>query len=297
MKIPEGLVWLDGALVPSDRATVALTDPAIQSGVGVFETLAVREGLLLDWEAHFERLKTAAGRLGVPLPRADTLAQASATVAARVEGGLGWLKIMAVRGNHCVVFSGVMEASEEGRSVSAVLLPWRRNPKDPLTSLKTLNYAALTLGLEEARRRGADEGIWLNTRGHLAEACTSNVLVVCKRKIFTPGPREGILPGVTRSFALRAAHELGLNVHEGKVRLSRLETGDEAFLTSSLRGVRPLVIFQGRPVGRGEPGPITRAIAREVAALRRPWKPATAARSAGRGQGEGAEARLLQEEK
>jgi len=286
-KIPEGPVWLDGALVPSEKAGLALTDPAVQSGVGVFETLAVREGLPLDWEEHLGRLKTTAERLSVPLPDAKMLASAVTALAAQVKGGFGWLKILAVRGNHCAVFSGVMDESEEGRSVSAVLLPWRRSPSDPLSGLKTLNYAAFTLGLEEANRRGADEGIWLNTRGHLAEACTSNLFVVSRRKIFTPGLRDGVLPGVTRSLALRGAQKLGLIIHEGKVRLRRLETADEAFLTSSLKGVRPLVVFQGRPVGRGEPGPITRAVAKEVSALRRPFQPVASAGAAGGQKGEG----------
>ncbi len=157
-----------------------------------------------------------------------------------------------------------MDPSEEGRSVRAVLLPWRRCPSDVLSGLKSLSYASNVLGLEEAQRRGAEEGIWLNTRGHLAEGCSANLFVVKRRAVFTPGAREGILPGIVRGLAIEAARALGYLLHEGKVRLPRLLGADEAFLTSSTRGVRPVVEFEGRPVGRGRPGPVTAAIAAEV---------------------------------
>jgi branched-subunit amino acid aminotransferase/4-amino-4-deoxychorismate lyase len=262
-------VWIDGAWVPADRATVSLASPAIQSGLGAFETLAVRDQRVLDWEAHLDRLERSADYLGVTAPDRERLAEAATAVAGEVAGGLGWLKIVAVRHGPVAVFGGAIDPSEIGGSASAILLRWRRSPTEPLAPYKTLNYAPFVVGLEEARRRGADEGLWLNTRGHLAEGCTSSVFVVWRGKIFAPAVRDGILPGVTRAIALEAARGLGVVIHEGKVRLRRLETADEAFLTSSVRGVRPLIRFEGRPVGRGAPGPITRAVAARVADLRK----------------------------
>lgn len=264
----EGRAWVDGRYVCSEEAMVALDDPAVQAGLGVFETIAVRGGLPVQLAAHLSRLGAGASRLGVALPATATLVAAASVLAHEVAGGHGWLKILALRSGRSVVFAGRMDPSEEGRSVGAVLLPWRRSLCDPLVGLKTLNYAALILGLEEARRRGADEGIWLNTRGHLAEACSSNLFVVSRGKIYTPSLRDGILPGITRGCAIEAARRVGLRVHEGKIRLLRLERADEAFLTSSLRAVRPLVVFDGRPVGRGRPGPVTGTISEEVARLR-----------------------------
>jgi len=269
LRAPEGLVWMDGARISAARATVSLADLAIQAGLGAFETLAVRDSRVLDWEAHLDRLERSADRLGVILYERKALAEAGAAVAAEVAGGLGWLKIVALRAGPTVIFAGAIDPALIGESASAVLLSWRRSPSDPLAQLKTLNYAPSVLGLEEARRHGADEGLWLNTRGHLAEGCSSSIFVVWRKTIFTPAVRDGILPGVTRAIALEAARTLGIVIHEGKVRLKRLETAHEAFLSSSVRGVRPLVRFEGRPVGRGLPGPITRAIADRVAALRK----------------------------
>lgn len=266
--IPDGEVLLDGMWVSPEAATIPLSDPAVQSGLGVFETIAVRGGRTVDAEEHVLRLARSASHLAVALPPQDVLLGYLSHVAARVAGGYGWMKVIAVRPGRVVTFGGAMDPAEEGRSVCAVLLPWRRASHGALTGLKTINYAEFALGLEEARRRGADEGLWLDTRGFLLEGCASNVFVVKGRRVFTPALRDGILPGVTRGRAIQAIRSLGLTFHEGKVRLPRLLAADEAFLTSSLRAVRPLVRFEGKPVGKGEPGPVTRAIAEQVALLR-----------------------------
>jgi branched-subunit amino acid aminotransferase/4-amino-4-deoxychorismate lyase len=270
MKLPDpaSTVWVDGAEVSGDRAGIPLDDPGAQAGLGLFETLAVRDGRVLDLADHLERMSTASERLGIPLPPRETLRATVLRAAASERAPFGWLKILATRGGRSIVLTGAMDPAEEGRSVTAVLLPWRRNPAGPLSGLKTLNYAANEIGLEEARRRGADEGIWLNSHGHLAEGCTSNLFVVQGRKLFTPGEREGILPGVVRGLVLRAAGGLGFARHEGKVRQVRLLRAGEAFLTSSLCGVRPLISFNGRPVGTGRPGPVTLRLAGAVGEMR-----------------------------
>lgn len=268
--VPEGRVWWNGRLVPSEEATVGLADPGVQSGLGVFETLAVRDAVPLELGQHLERLRSSACELAVPLPAAAELARAAARIAAEVDGGFGWLKILATRGGSCFVYGGRMDPADEGRPASAILLGWRRGPKDPLVGVKSSSYADRLLGLELAQRRGADEGLWLNVRGHLTEGCQSNLFVVRRRKVFTPAVREGILAGVVRGLAIEAARRLGMAVHETRVRLQRLEDADEAFLTSSLRGVRPLIRFEGKPVGTGEAGPLTLAIAAEVRKLRQP---------------------------
>jgi branched-subunit amino acid aminotransferase/4-amino-4-deoxychorismate lyase len=236
--------------------------------MGLFETLAVRAGRPLDLAPHLDRMERGADRIGAePPPRRD-LSRVVECAAAEEPSACAWLKIVLTRGGRWYVFTGEMDSGEEGRPISAVMLPWRRSLLDPLGGLKSLNYAANLIGLEQARRRGAEEGIWRNSRGHLAEGCTSNLFVVRRRKLFTPSTREGILPGVVRALVLRHAVLRGIVVHRGKVRVKRLAEADEAFVTSSLRGVRPLIRFEGRPLGSGRPGPLTREIAEGVAAMR-----------------------------
>jgi branched-subunit amino acid aminotransferase/4-amino-4-deoxychorismate lyase len=93
------------------------------------------------------------------------------------------------------------------------------------------------------------------------------VFVVRRRKLYTADARDGILPGIVREKVLRVARRLGCIVHEGKLRLKRLRQADEAFLTSSLRGVRPLVEIDGRPIARGDPGPLTLRISTEIGGM------------------------------
>lgn len=271
MRIPDrtSRIWLDGENVPLERATVTIDEPGLQAGMGLFETLAVRGGRALDLGLHLDRMQSGAGVLGIELPRRDRLVQTVEEGARQTsEMEFAWLKIMALRGGRWWVFTGAMDADEQGRTVSAIILPWRRDPRDPLVGIKSTCYAGYQLGLELARSRGADEGLWLNSRGHLAEGCTSNLFVVRHRSVFTPSLGEGILPGVTRALAIQAARELGLQVHETRVRLKRLRTADEAFLTSSLSALRPLASVNGRAVGRGVPGPIGHRIAVRLESLR-----------------------------
>lgn len=261
-------IWLDGEEVTSERASVSLSDEGFLAGLGVFETIALRHGRPLSLQAHLARLSRGARVLGLTLPPRDRLERVAIRASEPIRGEAGWLKIVITRGGRWAVFGGSMDPAEQGGRISAILLPWRRGLRDPLMGVKSLNYAANLLGLEEARRRGADEGIWLNTRGHLSEGCTSNLFVMRRDRLFTPSEREGILPGITRMHVLRAAREMGWGVHEGKVRLKRLREASEAFMTSSLSGLRPLVRFEGRDVGDGEPGRRTRALSDRVATLR-----------------------------
>lgn len=265
---PQASGWLDGVRVQLAEVGISVSDPAFHVGLGVFETIALRAGRLLEPSAHLDRLAAGAQRLGIALPARERI-EAVAAEAARAEpASCAWLKVLATRGGRWLVVSGAMDPADEGRVVSAVVLPWRRNPADPLSGVKTMSYAQNELGLEEARRRGADEGLWLNTRGHLAEGCTSNVFVVVAGRLFTPDLRQGLLAGVVRGIALDAARAMGVDTHETRVRPKRLARAREAFLTSSLCGVRPLVRIDGRAVGDGEPGPLTLRIACEVRRLR-----------------------------
>jgi len=271
VRIPDatGRVWVDGTSVSADHATVTIDHPGLQAGLGLFETLALRRGRVVDLLPHLERMQSGAALLDIELPQRQRLLETVEQAAAQAaETPFAWLKIMAFRGGSWLVFTGCMKAGEEGREVSAIVLPWRRDPRDPLVTVKSTCYAGHRLGLELARRRDADEGLWLNSRGHLTEGCTSNLFVVRQRRVFTPSLHEGILPGVVRALAIEASRELGIPVHETRVRLKRLRAADEAFLTSSLSALRPLVSVDGRAVGRGAPGPVTRRIAARLQSMR-----------------------------
>jgi len=263
---PAGRAVLCGTLVESEALLLPWNDPAAQWGLGVFETIAVREAAPRHLDEHLRRLSGAALRLGVPLPAATELTRAVLLVAEGASGGSSWLKIVVSRSGQWVVFAGPTDPADEGKAVAAVVLPWRRHRLDPTAGIKSVGYAACVLGLEEARRRGADEGFWLNERGHVIEACTGNVFVARGRAVVTPSLKDGARDGVTRWRAIIALRELGLSVRQSKVRIATLRAADEIFLTSSLRGVRPVVRVDGRNVRGGDPGPLTRRLAAQLMA-------------------------------
>jgi branched-subunit amino acid aminotransferase/4-amino-4-deoxychorismate lyase len=255
LRLPDGTgcVWLDGERVPAGSAFIPVGDPGLQVGLGLFETLAVRDGRVIDLEPHLERMQAGAGVVGIELPPRERLLATIAEAARSAPVPSAWLKILALRSGRWLVLTGSTDTGKEGMAASAIVLPWRRDPRGPLVGVKSTCYASNQLGLELAHRHGADEGLWLNSRGHLAEGCTSNLFVVRHQRVFTPAPKEG---------------DLGIPVHETRVRVKRLRQASEAFLTSSLSALRPLVRLDGRPIGDGVPGPISRAIASRLRSLR-----------------------------
>ena len=270
MRLPDldSLGWVDGQRLPLREIHFAVDDPAVHVGLGLFETIAIRDGRLLDLEEHLDRLGASSRALDIKLDSSYDL-RAVLIEEARVVGHPhGWLKLIVTRGGRTVVLNGSVDPATVKTTVHAVLLPWRKNPDDPCANHKTLNYAANELGLEWARSRGADEGLWLNTRSRLTEGCTSNLFILRGGAIFTPAVRDGILPGVIRGIVLAAARETGYSVHEGNLRMPRLLRCEEAFLSSSVMGIRQLLSLDGKSLGSRGAGRRTVELADRVAKMR-----------------------------
>jgi branched-chain amino acid aminotransferase len=122
------------------------------------------------------------------------------------------------------------------------------------SGLKTLAYVDAVAALLEARRAGADEALFLDTEGHCSEATASNLFIWSGAELVTPPLSCGVLPGITREAVVELARSEGLPVVERAVELDELLSADEAFLTSSLRGVAPLVRIDTDPIGQTKPG-------------------------------------------
>ena len=108
--------------------------------------------------------------------------------------------------------------------------------------------------------RGADDALLLNTAGRLACASAANLFLVRGRRLLTPPPGEGVLPGITRAEVIALAADLDLAVTETPLEPDQLRSADEAFLTNSLMQIRPLVAVNDRPLGDGAAGPVTRQL-------------------------------------
>ena len=148
------------------------------------------------------------------------------------------------------------------RGLRLVASTVRRDPANPLATLKTTSRADYVYARLEARRAGADDALFLTTDGYLSEGTTANIFLVRRTaddviELATPSLDCAILPGTTRSWLLLWAARAGLRPVEGRLSQADLASADEAFLSSSVAGVLPVTSFEGEPIGDGRPGPWT----------------------------------------
>jgi len=257
-------VWLNGTLTTLAAARLRPDDRGFTLGDGLFETLAVRDGAPLRIDAHLARLRAGCQTLALPLPYADdALGDALAAVAAQAAGATGTLRLTVSRGPapRGVAPPEVPAPTVLITAASAPLAPpapaalviaavTRRNEHSPLARLKSLNYLDGVLARQEAARRGADDALVLNTAGAVAEATAANLFAVIGGRAVTPPVADGALPGLMRRTVMAV-----LGAEERTLRPADLEAASEMVLTN-VAGVRPVVKLDGRPVGRGRPGPL-----------------------------------------
>jgi len=290
---PPGHVWVDGRLLPAAGTHLSVFDRGFQLGDGVFETLRVRGAHPTELAEHIARLRRSAAGLDIPLP--DDIGSRLATAIAELlaadgldgPAGDASVRITVSRGvfrsrgllppdevvaaTIAVQAWPVVPASEEHleHGLHLVSSAVRRDPSNPIATLKTTSRADYVYARLEARRRGADDALFLTTDGHLSEGTTANIFLVRGvvggggvgggvAELATPSLDCAILPGTTRSWLLGWGARVGLRPFEGRLSQADLAAADEAFLSSSVAGILPVTRFDGAPIGDGRPGPWTR---------------------------------------
>jgi branched-chain amino acid aminotransferase len=259
-------VWLNGALADEETARVSPADHGLLVGDGVFETLRCYAGVPFGLEDHLERLEAGARALELQPPARPTLEDAAHAVIEANGLADARIRITLTSGPGP---PGLVRASREPTVLVSAqpLSPWpptataivsrlRRDEAGPLTGVKTISLVESVMALSEARAKGADEAIVLNHSGNVCEATTANVFVVRAGQVETPALASGCLAGITRERVLRLSGGT-----EAELPRAVLREADELFLTSSTREVQPLVELDGRPVGSGQAGEVTRGLA------------------------------------
>jgi branched-chain amino acid aminotransferase len=283
-----GQVWVDGELLPVDGPHLSVFDRGFQLGDGIFETLRARGGHAAELAAHLARLHRSAEGLDIPLP-ADVDRRLEDGIAAllaanRLDGpdGDASLRITVSRGPYRT--RGVLPPNEDVAATIAIQA-WpvvaaptshlerglhlfasaiRRDPRNPLASLKTTSRAEYVYARLEARRAGADDALFLTIDDYLSEGTSANIFIVRRGpndgvpELATPSLDCAILAGTTRSWLLAWATRVGLRPFEGRLRRADLAAAEEAFLSSSVAGILPVTVFDGAPIGDGRPGRWTR---------------------------------------
>ncbi len=145
------------------------------------------------------------------------------------------------------------------RPAKAIVSTIRRNPSFCVpAAAKTLNYLNNILAKQQANAAGVDEAIMLDWMGQVSEGTGDNLFLVKAEVVLTSSLQSSILPGVTRGAVLDACQSLGLKTMESSLSLHDLYTTDEAFLTSTSLEIQPLIEIDGRKIGSGSEGRITR---------------------------------------
>ncbi|GMA31391.1 aminotransferase class IV [Litorihabitans aurantiacus] len=266
------IAWFDGGLVDPRGRHLSVLDHGFVVGDGVFETCELLEGVPFALTRHLDRLRTSALGLGIAAPDdaevraavgvvADAWNDAEPGVVARLRitwtGGLGPLG--SDRGDGPGTLVVAASAAPQHGDARVHVVPWARNERGALAGLKTTSYGENARALARARAHGAGEAIFGNTRGELCEGTGTNVFLEDAAGLLTPPLDSGALAGVTRALVLRWAAEAGIPVREETVPLAAIHEADHVALTSSTRGIAPVVAVDG--VAK-EPGPLTLAMGR-----------------------------------
>jgi branched-chain amino acid aminotransferase len=271
-------VWIDGKLVDKDDAKISVYDHGLLYGDGVFEGIRVYAGKIFRPEPHLKRLYDSAKaiRLAIPLSQKDLLAAIEQTVKANqftdcyvrafVTRGAGSLGIDPNRcKNPCVVIIADLiqlyptELYEKGMAVitSSVI---RNHPQALSPRIKSLNYLNNILARIEANDAGVSEAIMLNHLGNVAECTADNIFIVQGGQVVTPTIVDGILEGVTRQAILDLCGRTGIPCVETSIQKHDLYVADECFVTGTGAEVAPVTKIDGRTIGTGQPGPVTRKL-------------------------------------
>lgn len=269
-------IWIDGEWHTKESGKVSVFDHGLLYGDGVFEGIRVYAGKVFKLQEHLDRLYECAHAvlLDIPMPKAEfgkVIVEATrrfgapeAYIRPLVTRGMGDLGIdprNCGRPTMIVIVDAIKiwppERYEQGLSVITAGTPIpHREALSP--RVKSLNYLCHALAKLEANVAGADEALMMDSSGHVAEGTGQNIFVVKKGVVTTPPLHAGILAGVTRGVVMELAREAGHQVREDMLNRFDIYTADEAFLTGSASEIAPIRCYDGRDVGSGKLGPITR---------------------------------------
>lgn len=280
-----GAIYVNGRVTGEGDAVVPVLDHGFLYGEGVYEVCRTYGGRLRLVGRHLARLRASAALIALPVPYSDAelVARIEETLAAA--GLLPWTEGTPDAYVRLLLTRGVGELNYDPRAcptptlviiarphtppvpaayeagVEVALVDVERNRREALNpQIKSNNLLNNALAMQQAIARGAFEAVMRNHTGDLAECSQSNLFVVKGGHVRTPPLAAGLLPGITRAFVLELCAALGLPADEAVLHDADLTGADEAFLTSTTREIVPIVRVDGRPIGSGQPGPITRQL-------------------------------------
>lgn len=275
-------IWLNGKLVPPEQATINVYDHGLLYGDGVFEGIRIYNGRIFKCQTHLRRLFESAHsiRLTIPYTAGQITDAMGQTIAANGRTN-GYIRLCVTRGvgslglnpftcktaSVFIIADAISlyprEMYEHGMAIitSSVV---RNHPASLSPRIKSMNYLSNIMAKVEAIDAGLMEAIMLNHQGYVAECTGDNIFIVRRINdtptLITPPLHAGVLEGVTMNVVMDIARSLGIAVERLDLTKHDLYVADEMFLTGTAAEVIPVTRVDGRPIGGGEPGPITRKL-------------------------------------
>lgn len=278
MNLPT-VAWLNGTVVPFERAAVPLEDRGLEFGESLYEVIAVTRGQARLLAEHADRMKRGAAQIGISRGVPD-LEQWQAILAelqdrehleegyvyAQLTGGTAPRSHVPRGAPEPTFFAYLVEyrfprADQVEIGIAAVTtrdIRWARR------DLKTTMLLPAVLAKREASAAGASEALFVGPQGQVHEGAASNVFLLEGTTLVTPRQSELLLPGTTRPLVGDIARIAGLNLAEDTLLVDRLWSAQEVFVTSTTQLVMPVVSIDGRAVGGGRAGPVATDLARRV---------------------------------
>jgi branched-chain amino acid aminotransferase len=271
-------IWLDGKLVDEADAKITVFDHGLLYGDGVFEGIRVYNRKIFELEAHIKRLYESAKAIRLDIPMSKDKLTKAVEKTTEVNGVIdGYIRLVVTRGTGTLGLNPFIcedarifiiadniqlypeELYEKGMKVISATTV-RNHPLAIPPQVKSLNYLNNILAKIEALDNNVPESIMYNHEGYVAEATGDNVFIVKGGVIYTPPVEAGALEGITRDIVIKLAKEENLQVVEKNLTRFDLYVCDEFFLTGTAAEVIGIVEIDGRVIGSGMPGAITKLL-------------------------------------
>lgn len=278
------LVYVDGKFVPASEARISVFDHGFLYGDGVFEGIRAYNGRVFKLMEHLDRLYDCAKviKLKIPVSK-EEFAEIILETLRRNRLKNAYIRPIVTRGigdlgldpDRCVNPSIIVITQEWDRlygdlyekGLRAITVAIRRNPIDSLPpNIKSLNYLNNILAKIEANAKGGDEAIFLDHNGYISEGSGDNIFVVKNGAVITP-PTINNLRGITRAVAIELIKKLDIPFQEANIGLYDLYSADEIFVTGTAAEIAPITYIDGRVVGDGKPGELTKMLMEEFKKL------------------------------
>jgi branched-chain amino acid aminotransferase len=278
-------IYIDGKYLDEKNAKISVFDHGLLYGDGIFEGIRAYHGRVFKLKEHIDRLFYSAKAilLNIPLSHAEIM-KAVVETCRRNKIRDGYIRLVVTRGvgglglnpNRCkspsvIIIAGKIqlyppEYYEKG--LDLITVPTTRNLHSAVNpAIKSLNYLNNILAKIEANNGGCEEAIMLNAQGYVAECTGDNIFIIKGDELQTPPLSAGALYGITRNVVIDLARESGLKVSEPNLTRYDLFNAEECFLTGTGAELIPVVKIDGRVIGTGKPGPVTRGLVKDYHAL------------------------------